>query len=186
MAFMASVALGVMTAVADEAAGGLSQSGGWRALSMALNAGSTWAILAIAVGWWLRRPVRSAVGATVALCVATATYYVSSAGFGDRIELGLGSVATAGGRWMVVACIFGPVLGLVGVLMRSPGALGAAACWAPLVGMALELSVRSQLNRRTFEVDPWLGWTQVVMLCAAGLLGVALVRHRASKRSLPA
>jgi hypothetical protein len=186
IALMVSVALGLTTVVADEVAGGLSQTGGSRALSMVLNAGSTWAILAILTGWWLRRPVLGAVGATVALGVATVAYYVGSIGFGDRIELGLEDVASAGGRWMAVACVFGPALGFVGVLMRSPGPLGAAACWAPLVGTALELSVRNQLNRRTFELDPWLSWAQVGMLCAAALLGVVLVRHRARKRSLAA
>lgn len=183
---MVGVALGVATAAADEAAGGLSQTGAARAMSMALNAGSTWAIYAIAVGWCLGRPVRSAVGATGALGVATAAYYLSSISFGDRIELGLETVASAGGRWMLVACILGPVLGLIGVLMRSPTALGAVACSAPLVGVVLELSLRNQLNRRTFEIDPWLGWTQVAMICAAALLGVVLVRHRPSKSSLAA
>lgn len=183
---MAGVALGVATAAADEAAGGLSQTGASRAISMALNAGSTWAIFAIAAGWYLGRPVLSSVGATGALGVATAAYYLSSISFGDRIELGLEAVASAGGRWMLVACIFGPVLGVIGFLTRLPGSLGAVACWTPLVGMALEQSVRNQLNRRTFEIDPWLGWMQVAMLCAAGVLGVVLVRYRGSQRSLDA
>lgn len=181
---MAGVALGVSTAAADEAAGGLSQTGASRAISMALNAGSTWAIFAIAVGWFLARPVRSAVGATGALGVATAAYYLSTISFGDRVELGLEAVMSPGGRWMLVACILGPALGLLGFLTRLRGALGAVVCWAPLVGMVLELSVRGQLNRRTFEIDPWLGWTQLGMLCAAGVLGVVLVRHRVSETSL--
>lgn len=178
LALTLAAILGVTTAQADAAAGGMGQTGASRALSMALNAGSTWAILAIAVGWWIGRPIGGAISAALALAVATTAYYLYGVGFGDRAELGISGIATAGGRWVLVALAIGPVLGAVGVLARSPAKLGGTACLAPVVGTGLELTVRHRLRLNTFAVDPWIGWAQVGMLCAAGVFSLALMVGR--------
>lgn len=175
LALTLAAILGVTTAQADAAAGGMGQTSASRALSMALNAGSTWAILAIAVGWWIRRPIGGAICAALALAVATTAYYLYGVGFGDRADLGISGIASAGGRWVLVALAIGPVLGAVGVLARSSTKLGVAACVAPVVGMGLELTVRHRLRPNTFAVDPWIGWAQVGMLLGAGVLSLALL-----------
>jgi hypothetical protein len=185
LALTAAAILGATTSHADAIAGALTQTGASRALSMALNAGSTWAIFAIAVGWWIGRPVRGPIGAALALSVATVAYYAYGVGFGDRADPGSSGVVAAGSRWVLAALLIGPVLGSVGVIARSSARLGAAVCWAPVIGMGLELSVRHGLNLNTFAIDPWLGWTQIGMLAGAGILSVALFveRRRSGGRS---
>jgi len=176
-------ALGCAASAADAQAGGLGQTDAWRAVGMLLNAGSVWAGLALLAGWLLRTPARGAIGGVLALVTASVAYYAFGVLAGDRGAISVDSLARDAGRWLVVALVLGPALGTIGALIRRPSVTGLLAALVLPVGVAAEMVVVRGLDGRTFNVDPWLAWTQTGMLLAA-LVPVALTMTRSRPAAL--
>jgi Family of unknown function (DUF6518) len=171
------IALGVATAWVDVRAGGLEQNDLWRAASMLLNAGSTWATLAIVSGWLIGRPVPGAIAGVVALGAAVGGYYMFGLLAGDRTQVGLDGLSGAIRLWVVMAIVAGPVLGLIGALIRRPGRVGSTSTIVIPVGVFVEMVVLRRLGSDTFAVDPALAWTQTAMIIAS-ILGAAIILVR--------
>jgi hypothetical protein len=176
------MALGVATAWVDVRAGGLEQDGLWRAASMVLNSGSAWAALAVVGGWLIGRPLAGAVAGTVALVAAVVGYYAFGVLAGDRTSVGFAGVGAAVRMWALLAVVVGPVLGLVGALVRRPGLIGLVAVLVVPVGVVLEMVGLRRLSGETFAVDPALAWAQAALVVGAILGGSSalVIRLRAS------
>jgi hypothetical protein len=173
------ITLGVATAWVDVRAGGLEQNDLWRAASMFLNAGSTWATLAIVSGWVIGRPIPAAIAGAAALGAAVVGYYAFGLLAGDRTQVGLEGVSGAIGLWTVLAVVAGPVLGIAGALIRRPGWIGRIATVVVPVGIVVEMVVLRRLGDETFAVDPALAWTQTAMITVSILAaGAILIRRR--------
>ena len=168
------VALGVVTAASDTAAGGLDQTGWSRALGMVLNAGVVSAGAAVLAGWVVRRAGRSAgalAGFAVLVC-AVVGYYAYGVTLGDRAGLGMAALSGVIRWWLVASVVAGPLLGTAGVLARRADLWGLAARLVVPGGALVEMVVLRRLGAETFRVDPALAWAQALIVVAA-LLGAA-------------
>lgn len=145
--------LGLAAAATDVVAGGLDQTGAWRALGMMLNAG------------------------LLGLACAVAGYYAYGRISGDRADVGLGELSGVIRVWAVAAVFAGPLLGGVGALIRRAGLPGLVAALVVPVGTIAEMLLVQRLDRRTFVIDPWLAWTQLGLILTA-CAGAALALRR--------
>ena len=184
-AAIAGIALGVLAAWADVAAGGLGQNGAWRALSMVTNAGCTWAGLAVLCGWLLAGPLRAAAAGVLGLAAAVAGYYAYGAVLGDREAVGLG-VSAAVEVWLLAAVLAGPVLGTVGALSRRAGLSGLSAALALPAGVITEMLVLRPLDVAAFRIDPAVTGARLAMVgVALGGAAYAVVRAVRPRPSSP-
>ncbi|MFB7007972.1 MULTISPECIES: hypothetical protein [unclassified Streptomyces] len=108
-------------------------AGAAKVLSLLVDAGWSWAALAVAVGWLAGTPVRGALVGALALIAATGAYYVTDA-FASGAE-------TEMARWGVAAVPLGLVLGAVGAAIRRPGLIGLLAALTVPVGAAVQMVV---------------------------------------------
>lgn len=102
-----------------------------KVLSLLLDAGWSWAALAVAVGWAAGSRVRGALGGLLALVAATVSYYVTDAYLWDA---GTDMIV-----WLVVGLPLGLILGTVGALVRRPGLTGLIAALIVPVGAAVQM-----------------------------------------------
>ena len=168
-------ALGLAAAATDVVAGGIDQTGAWRALDMLLNAGSVWAGLAVLCGWLLLTPGRGAVAGLLGLACAVAGYYAYGRISGDRADVGLGGLSGVIRVWAVAAVFAGPILGGVGALIRRAGVPGLVAALVVPVGTIAEMLLVHHLDLGAFAIDPWLAWTQlglILLACAGAVLAM--------------
>lgn len=91
---------------------GTAFGGAAKVLSLLLDAGWSWAALAVAVGLLAGTPARGALAGSPALVAATPTYYAT-----DHLLVDAGSDIFF---WAVVAVCFGPLLGMTGAAVRRP------------------------------------------------------------------
>jgi hypothetical protein len=104
-----------------------------KVLSLLLDAGWSWAALAVAAGWVAGAPVRGALGGLLALVAATVSYYVTDVYLWDA---GTDMIA-----WLLVGMPLGLVLGTVGALARQPGMTGLIAALIVPTGAAVQMVV---------------------------------------------
>ncbi|MEU1459040.1 DUF6518 family protein [Streptomyces avermitilis] len=104
-----------------------------KVLSLLLDAGWSWAALAVAVGWVAGSRVRGALGGLLALVAATVSYYVT--------DLYLWDAGTDMIAWLVVGVPLGLILGTVGALARQPGMTGLIAALIVPIGAAAQMVV---------------------------------------------
>ncbi|KUJ58398.1 hypothetical protein ADL25_03480 [Streptomyces sp. NRRL F-5122] len=104
-------------------------------VSLLLDAGWSWAALAVAVGWAARTRGPGALGGALAPAAATVSYHVADASLWDA---GTDMVV-----WLVVGVPVGLVLGLIGALVRRPGLTGLLAALFVPVGAAVQMVVIS-------------------------------------------
>ncbi|MET9429931.1 DUF6518 family protein [Streptomyces sp. NPDC003036] len=92
-----------------------------KVLSLLLDVGWAWAALAVVMGYAAATPARGAAAGALALLAATTTYYLT-----DSLILGdpLASYAGDLGLWSMASVLFGPVLGVAGATVGSPGVTG--------------------------------------------------------------
>ncbi|WP_406482617.1 hypothetical protein [Streptomyces sp. NBC_01615] len=104
-----------------------------KVLSLLLDAGWSWAALAVAVGWVAGSRVRGALGGLLALVAATVSYYVT--------DVYLWDACTDMIAWLVVGLPLGLILGTVGALARQPGMTGLIAALIVPTGAAVQMVV---------------------------------------------
>lgn len=177
--------VGSGAALADSFAGSLEQTGWQRALSLVLNAGFVWAGAAVLCGWLMVRPRWAAPAGSVVLLCAVGFYYVVGATLGDRTTVGLGALSGAAGLWLAAALVAGPLLGLAGALIHRGGIAGTLAALIVPAGAAAEILGVRRLASQDASVDPWLFWTQtLIVVIAAGSAILVLVRSRRPSRAV--
>jgi hypothetical protein len=174
-------AIGSAASLADVRAGGLYQQSAWRALGMLLNAGSVWAALAVTCGWLLMTPGRAAAAGFLGLVAAVMGYYVVGVTVGDRVGLGLQAVSGAARFWLLASVILGPVLGLIGAFTWRRDGLGLIAALVVPVGIFADMAWYHRLDGVTLRIDPWLGWTQLIVVGTTIVWGVLVARKRLPK-----
>jgi len=178
------ISLGFLSAWTDVFAGGLEPAPAWRVLAMALNAGCTWAGLAVLCGWVMRTPGRGAVAGFLGLAVAVAAYYGYGVLFGDRSGVGLG-VTGAARVWLFASIVVGPVLGVIGAAIRRPGLPGLLASLVVPAGVVAEMLVLRPLSREEFRVDPALAGTRLMLVALAVAGAVYATRRAVGSRRRP-
>ncbi|MFJ5224755.1 hypothetical protein [Streptomyces sp. NPDC088400] len=149
--------------------------GGAKVLSLLMDAGWSWAALAVAVGWLAGTGIRGALAGALTLTGATVAYYVTDAFVWD-----------AGGGmavWLVVGLPFGLVLGAVGAAIRRPGLIGLLAALTVPVGAAVQMVVMPP--RPHLTLTPAIVLAEVIVWTAA-VLGACwgVYRFRAERRAV--
>ncbi|MEU1417903.1 hypothetical protein [Streptomyces sp. NPDC005731] len=137
-------------------------AGAGTVVSLLLDAGWSWAALAVVVGWAVATPARGALGGAAALTAATVSYYVMDAYVWDA---GTDMVV-----WLVVGVPLGLVLGAVGALVRRPGLTGLFAALVVPVGAAVQMVV---IPPGEGLIDARLATTAAGIVWAAAALSAA-------------
>ena len=149
--------------------------------SKMLDSGWAWAALAVLVGWLAgrdpalyRAAAAGALTGTVALLLATLTYY------GTDVLFGIDMYARTTVFWLVRAVAFGAPLGVVGACLRRPGWLGLLAGLVVPVGAAANMVLFPLWTGLDGETTAALWAQRTVWLAAAA--GVVLVGARFVRR----
>ncbi|MFD6329474.1 hypothetical protein ACFWGI_07870 [Streptomyces niveus] len=138
-----------------------------KVLSLLMDAGWSWAALAVAMGWLARTRVRGALVGVLALFAATGAYYVT-----DALVSGAGTDMVA---WMLVGLPVGVVLGAVGAAIRRPGLIGLLAALTVPVGAAVQMIVMPP--RPHLTLTPAIVLAEVIVWTAA-VCGAGWAVHR--------
>ncbi|MFI6951457.1 hypothetical protein [Streptomyces sp. NPDC050422] len=138
-----------------------------KVLSLLMDAGWSWAALAVAVGWLARTRVRGALVGALALLAATGAYYVT-----DALVSGAGTDMVA---WTLVGLPFGLVLGAVGATIRRPGWIGLCAALTVPLGAAVQMIVLPP--RPHLTLTPAIVLAEVIVWTAA-VFGAGLAVYR--------
>ncbi|MFI6060966.1 hypothetical protein [Streptomyces sp. NPDC051286] len=145
-----------------------------KVLSLLMDAGWSWAALAVAMGWLARTRALGALAGALALIAATGAYYVT-----DALVWGAGTEMI---RWWVVGLPFGLVLGAVGAAIRRPGLTGLLAALTVPVGAAVQMVVLPPGPHLT--VTSAMVLAEVIVWTASALgAGWAVRRFWATKRA---
>lgn len=148
-----------------------------KVLSLLMDAGWSWAALAVAMGWLAGTWMRGTLVGALALFAATGAYYAT-----DAFVSGAGTDMV---QWWVVGLPLGVVLGAVGAAIRLPGLIGLLAALTVPVGAAVQMVVlpprpHLTLTRATIAAE-------VIVWTAAALgAGWAIHRFRAARRTVGA
>ncbi|MET8638124.1 hypothetical protein [Streptomyces sp. NPDC004680] len=146
-------------------------AGAGTVVSLLLDAGWSWAALAVVVGWAVATPARGALAGAAALTAATVSYYVMDAYVWDA---GTDMVV-----WLVVGVPLGLVLGAVGALVRRPGLTGLFAALVVPVGAAVQMVV---IPPGEGLIDARLATTAAGIVRAAAALSAAWALGRFWRR----
>ncbi|MFB6784974.1 hypothetical protein ACFCX0_49150 [Streptomyces sp. NPDC056352] len=150
-----------------------------KVLSLLMDAGWSWAALAVGMGWLAGKWVRGALVGALTLILASVAYYVT-----DAFVLGtpLAFFATETIVWSTVGLLFGSVLGVVGAAIRRPGLIGLLAALTVPVGAAAQMVVLPP--RPHLTLTPAIILAEVIVWTAA-VLGAswAVYRFWAARRS---
>ncbi|MDX2706537.1 hypothetical protein PV350_27335 [Streptomyces sp. PA03-6a] len=141
--------------------------GAAKMLSLLLDAGWSWAALAVAAGLLAGTPARGMPAGPLALVAATATYSAM-----DHLLVNAGSDVLV---WAVVAVFFGPFLGMTGAAIRRPGLTGLLAALTVPVGAAVQMVVLPP--RPHVTVTPAIAVAEALVWTAAAA-GAAWAVHR--------
>ncbi|MER5851737.1 hypothetical protein ABT126_33135 [Streptomyces sp. NPDC002012] len=149
-------------------------AGAAKVLSLLMDAGWSWAALAVAVGWLAGTPVRGALVGALALIAATGAYYVT-----DAFASGAGTDMV---RWWVAGLPLGLVLGAVGAAIRRPGLIGLLAALTVPVGAAVQMVVLPP--RPHLTLTPAIVLAEVIVWTAAVFsAGWVVYRFWAARRT---
>ncbi|MFF3949984.1 hypothetical protein ACFYYN_34975 [Streptomyces sp. NPDC001902] len=141
--------------------------GAAKVLSLLLDAGWSWAALAVAAGLLAGTTARGMLAGPLALIAATATYSAM-----DHLLVDAGSDVLL---WAVVAVFFGPMLGIAGAAVRRPGLTGLLAALTVPVGAAVQMVVLPPRPHMT--VTPAIAVAEALVWTAAAA-GAAWAVHR--------
>ena len=130
-------------------------------VSKLLDALWAWALFPFAVGWFVRRPVASALAGAGGMLTAVVAYYVSDAALG----MTAGVEVDALGLWAQIALVGAPFMALLGSLARERNF---ASLVAGLVAPALMIHVVVERLARSAEVSMWADRTVLVLASRAG------------------
>ncbi|MPY51722.1 hypothetical protein [Streptomyces acidicola] len=145
-----------------------------KVLSLLMDAGWSWAGLAVAMGWLAGTRVRGALVGALALIAATGAYYVT-----DAFVSGAGTDMVT---WWVVGLPLGLVLGAVGAGIRLPGLIGLLAALTVPVGAAAQMVVLPP--RPHLTLTPATILAEFIVWTAAALgAGWAVHRFWAARRA---
>lgn len=148
-----------------------------KVLSLLMDAGWSWAVLAVAMGWVGGRPARGALLGVLALTAATGAYSMTDA---FLVEAGTDVLL-----WWLVGLPFGVILGAVGAAARRPGLVGLLAALTVPVGAAAQMVVLPP--RPHITVTPATALAEAVVWTAAVLgAGWAIRRFWAERRAAAA
>ncbi|OAH10857.1 hypothetical protein [Streptomyces jeddahensis] len=153
-----------------------------KVLSLLMDAGWSWAALAVGMGWLAGTRARGALGGALALIAASVAYYVT-----DAFVLGapLALFATETVKWSAAGLLFGLVLGVVGAAIRRPGLIGLLAALTVPVGAAVQMVVMPP--RPHLTLTPAIVVAEVIVWTAAVLgAGWAFYRFWAARRAVGA
>ncbi|WP_431961370.1 hypothetical protein [Actinacidiphila sp. bgisy160] len=141
--------------------------GSAKVLSLLLDAGWSWAALAVAAGLLARTPAGGALAGPLSLVIATATYYAT-----DHLLVDAGTDVLV---WAVVAVFLGPFLGMTGAAVRRPGLPGLLAALTVPVGAAVQMAVLPP--RPHLTVTPAIAVAEALVWTASAA-GAAWALHR--------
>ncbi|MCP9988453.1 DUF6518 family protein [Streptomyces sudanensis] len=145
-------------------------------LSLLMDAGWSWAALAVAMGWLATTRTRGALAGTLALITATTAYYTT-----DAYASGAGTDTVT---WLKAALLFGPVLGAIGATIRRPGPAGLLAALTVPIGAATQMILMPP--RPHITPTPATILAETIVWTAATLgAGWAIHRFRTEKRTTP-
>ncbi|WP_158684376.1 DUF6518 family protein [Streptomyces somaliensis] len=145
-------------------------------LSLLMDAGWSWAALAVAMGWLATTRTRGALAGTLALITATTAYYTT-----DAYASGAGTNTVT---WLKAALLFGPVLGAIGATIRRPGPAGLLAALTVPTGAATQMILMPP--RPHITPTPATILAETIVWTAATLgAGWAIHRFRTEKRTTP-
>ncbi|MEU7729629.1 hypothetical protein AB0B78_30990 [Streptomyces sp. NPDC040724] len=147
-------------------------AGASKVLSLLMDAGWSWAALAVATGWLARTWVRGALAGATALIAATAAYYVMDAFARQEPLAGYESDLVV---WWTASVLFGSVLGVVGASIRRPGPVGLLAALTVPVGAALQMVLMPPRPHMT--MTPAIVLAEVLVWTAAAI-GAGWAVHR--------
>ncbi|MEU0990290.1 hypothetical protein [Streptomyces sp. NPDC005953] len=146
-----------------------------KVLSLLMDAGWSWAALAVAMGWLAGTWVRGALVGALALVAATVAYYVT-----DALVSGAGTDMVT---WLMVGLPFGLALGVVGAAIRQPGLVGLLAALTVPVGAAVQMVVMPP--RPHLTLTPAIILAEVIVWTAAVLgAGWAVYRFWVERRAV--
>ncbi|WP_404952691.1 hypothetical protein [Streptomyces sp. 147326] len=149
-------------------------AGGAKVLSLLMDAGWSWAALAVATGRLARTWARGALLGALALIAATAAYYVADAFARQEPLAGYESDLVV---WWTASVLFGSVLGVVGAAIRRPGLVGLLAALTVPVGAALQMILMPP--RPHLTLTPGIILAEVIVWTAAAICtGWAVHRYR--------
>lgn len=149
-------------------------------ISKLANAGTLWAGLAVAVGWFLRGRVPAVVGGILAGVLALAVHY----GLGVLFGLFDLSIWVHNWYWFVAAVITGGPLGFVGAIARQGGVWGVLARLLVPAAAVVEPFVRGMFTTPAFL--PWPGrvsdTVSGMILLASGVAAAMAIMITARKK----
>jgi hypothetical protein len=177
--FLAGVALGAAVGLASSLANASTLPAA-RFAGYVLNAGWTWAAVAVAAGWFVGTRARGAGAGVLALFTTTTAYYgMDSVLRGESLSLYWGEMR----GWWLVSILFGSLLGVVGASIRRPGPAGRLAGLVVPVGAAVEMAWIPRWGG-ALHPDPVLQLVRIAVWIAAGV--AVVVWLRAPSRPRPA
>ncbi|MFE5092307.1 hypothetical protein ACFRCI_18435 [Streptomyces sp. NPDC056638] len=146
-----------------------------KVLSLLMDAGWSWAALAVVTGWLAGTLTRGALVGALALVGATVAYYVT--------DLFVWEAGTDMVKWVLAGLPLGLVLGAVGAAIRRPGLIGLLAALTVPVGAAVQMVVMPP--RPHLTLTPAIVVAEVIVWMAAALgVGWAVYRFRAQRRAV--
>ncbi|MFI6035957.1 hypothetical protein ACIBBD_17650 [Streptomyces sp. NPDC051315] len=150
-----------------------------KVLSLLMDAGWSWAALAVVTGWLAGAPVRGALAGALTLIGASVAYYVT-----DTLVLGASpaSFVPEMVMWSVAGLLFGPVLGLVGAAVGRPGLTGLLAALTVPLGAAVQMVVMPPRPHLTLTPAIVLA-EAIVWTAAVASAGWAVHRFLVERRS---
>ncbi|GGX48202.1 hypothetical protein [Streptomyces chryseus] len=148
-----------------------------KVLSLLIDAGWSWAALAVAMGWLAGTRTQGALVGALALMAATVAYYLT-----DAFVWGADTDIV---DWLVVGLPLGLLLGAVGAAIGRPGLIGLLAALTVPVGAAVQMVVLPP--RPHLTLTPAIVLAEAIAWTAAALgAGWAVYRFRAEKRAVGA
>lgn len=132
-------------------------------LSTWLDSVWAWALFPFLIGWIVQRPIRAVMDGTAGLLAAVAAYYVCDA----MLAMTVGVEINAMSLWAAFAMVVGPVMSLIGAYARGTH-------FQHLIAALTAPAVMLYAVRRGTSSGPTQPWSDLIVICIAGLLTVAL------------
>jgi hypothetical protein len=140
-----------------------------RLVSFWLDAGWSWAAVAVAAGWLIKSGYNGAAAAGAAsLIAAVCSYYtMDMIVHQDSVSTLLsGELAF----WCGVSVLLGPPLGVVGQLGRRADGIGLVARLAAPVGAAVQMALWNERPNGLVAEPPQAAWAKVVVWVVSGIV----------------